>query len=363
MHRIQTCLMAALVVMLSLTGVAWAADAPADLPEPQAPVKMKLEDGRVNVYVGTPRVSSYQIGDSIPVRIVFELMPDTVYKALHPVKPPVTVLPQVAHPAPAKEGDVAKPQPPVMLELPMIDVENLKMGVLTGQPSDVEMLRNATVTRYQKNDGTVMVVVDFSVAAYVTTQKTQVGVSADFMYAVSKLPDGQPAYQSMTTTEMVVGLTKAATDNQTLLIEGDLSPKTSPRVPAAFWFLAVSPLFALPMVVSFAFIGYNMVTRKRAMTKNEKTWVTFDQVSHDAAGAFSLEHYRKIFHALRAHFDVLGLDTTQTLSVLQARTDLNREAVDYVFNRETVFFDPNATISTEQHEKLIASLAILIPRH
>lgn len=353
--------------MLLFAGHAFGADAKNDQPEPQAPVKAAVEDGRVMVFVGTTRVSAYHIGDSIPVRIVFELTPDAIYKAEHAPRPAVNILPVQAT-APANtntEADTAKPKPPEFLTMPLIDVENLRMGVLTNQPTDAEMLTNAVVARYTKPDGRLMVVVDFTVSTYVTTQKTQIGIAADYMYAVTKLPDGQPAFQSATTPEMIVGITKSATDNQTLLIEGDLSVKDSPHAPAALYMLVLSPVFALPMLISLALIGLSLIRRERDLSKNELTWRIFDAVISDAErrGGFTLEHYRRLFHALRAHFDVLGLDTTQTLSLLNAREGIDGAAVDTVFNRETVFFDPDTTISSKQHEKLMTAIAVLVPRH
>ncbi len=55
-------------------------------------------------------------------------------------------------------------------------------------------------------------------------------------------------------------------------------------------------------------------------------------------------------------------DTTQTLSALTKRAGLDITAVQDVFNRETVFFDPSKSITAAQHEKLMQSIGKLIPR-
>ena len=354
----------ALVAMLSLAATARAAED----PEPAAPKHAVLENGRIDVYIGTPRVSDYQIGDSIPITVVFDLTPDTMWRARQ--KPPITVLPaqpaKAATEAPkdATGADVAKVQEPTIVEMPMIEVEGLKMSVLSNQPSDVEPLTPAKVETFTLPDGRKRLVAKFYVVSYVTTQKKQVGVVADFMYAIAKLPYDQPDWHSASTPELPVGITTAATENQTLLLEGDLASKASPKAPAAYWFLYGSLPFAAPLLGALLMLGFSRATRTTELTRNQQTWLVLDQVTVDAAAAegFELEHYRRIFYAVREHLDVLGMDTTQTLDMLGRRSDLDHEAVAYVFNRETLFFDSDRVITTEKHDKLMSSIAVLIPR-
>jgi hypothetical protein len=345
-------------------------DGSASLPEPSAPQHAVLENGRVEVFIGTPRVADYQIGDSIPVRVVILVTPDAAYALQHKsdaapaaappsVPAPAQTDPEASAPAP----DVAKVEPPKMLPMPLVQVEGLKMGVITGQPSDVESLGAAQVQTYDRPDGKRMVVATFYATTYVTTTQKQIGIAADFMYAIAALPDGQPDWQSATTPEMPVGITTAATENQTQILQGDLAPKDSPKVPAAIWLLWGSPLLALPMVAALILLAYRRVTRKLDLTANEKVWETLDEVALSATDGYQLEHYRRIFNALRAHLDVLGMATSQTISTLVKRKGLDAAAVDEVFNRETLFFDLNEVIGAEQHKKLMDSISILIPRH
>ncbi len=351
-----------LATMLSFSPVHAQADAAAaNLPEPAAPQHATLNDGRVEVYIGTPRVSDYQIGDSIPVRVVFILQPDAMWQAEH--SPGVVdTTPSVVPTTPVATGDKAIPAPPQLLDMPLVEVSGLKMGVVTDKPSDVEPLVPASVQEYIRADGKKMVVATFYATTYVTTTKTQVGIIADFMYAVAKLPDGQPDWRSGSTPELIVGITRAATQNQTLLLEGDLTAKESPRLKAAYWFLYGSLPFGVPMAGALVLLLFYAVTRKRVLSRNEVTWATLDGIAATAAGHFTLEHYRRIFYALRDNLDVLGKDTTQTLKSLAGRTGLDLAAVDDVLNRETLFFDPSKSITAAQHEKLMQSIGRLIPR-
>ncbi|MGU7719336.1 hypothetical protein, partial [Escherichia coli] len=89
-------------------------------------------------------------------------------------------------------------------------------------------------------DGRRRVVITMLLTQYVTTQKeadgktpkTQADAALDFTWAVSRLPDGQPDWHSATSPELTYGIHETADPNQTLLIEGDLSPKFSPLPPA-----------------------------------------------------------------------------------------------------------------------------------
>ncbi len=138
-----------LATMLSLFAVHSYADdaAAANLPEPAAPQHATLNDGRVEVYIGTPRVADYQIGDSIPVRVVFVLEPDAMYKA-RTAKVVTDNTPSVVPSTPVATGDKAMPAPPALLDMPLVEVSGLKMGVVTDKPSDVEPLVPASVQEY-----------------------------------------------------------------------------------------------------------------------------------------------------------------------------------------------------------------------
>lgn len=351
-----------MAAMLALMTAAPAlAGAAAQLPEPGAPARATLEDGRVEVYAGTPRVADYQIGDSITIKLVFVLMPDEMYRALHPPESPV--LPAQAD-APAK-ADSDAPQVPIVMAMPMLSLEGLKMGIITGQSSDVEPLGPAKVEEYLLGDGKKMVIALFQVTTYVTTEKTQVGVVAEFMYAIASMPDGQPVWRSVSTPELHIGVTRAATRSQTRLIEGDISDKQSPRAPAALFFLFGSLPFAAPLVVSVVVMVVQRLTRKGGLTENEKTWAVIDQAISEAMqdDGYTIEHFRRIFNAVRANLGVLGMNTTETLAELGKRADLARDAVDYVFNWETVFFDPQEDVTAPGLDQLLAMLGKLIPRH
>jgi hypothetical protein len=350
--------------VLSLAAAAHAADTP--LPEPLAPQHATLEDGRIDVYIGTPRASDYQIGDSIPVKVVFILTPNSQIK-LTQKAPPLVVPGLAAAAAPASSPEsaavpVAKIEEPKILDMPMVQVEGLKMGVVSDKPSDVELLAAGAPETYIRPDGSEMVVEDFYVTTYVTTQQTQVGVSIDFMYAVYSQPDGQPDWKSTSTPELPIGITKAATDNQVQIQNGDMSDKVSPRAPAALWILLGSLPFALPMVAACGLLIYRRVTRARVLSRNEKTWVVLDAIVASAHGRLEMQHYRRIFYAIREHLGVLGMDTTQTLAALGLRPELDKQAVDEVFNQETLFFDPSRSVEAEEHESLLAAIALLIPR-
>jgi hypothetical protein len=251
-----------------------------------------------------------------------------------------------------------------MLDIPMVSFQGLQMGVLSNQPSDVEMLSRAgPPVTYISPDGRRMVVTKFYVTTYVTPTKTQVAVKADFSYAIARQPDGQPDWIAAQTAELPVGITRSATTNQTRLIEGDFSPKISPLAQVTPWLLYRTWPLALPMVVALALMLRQRMTAEKVLSKNAKIWLIFNAVEADAAasGGYTNEHYRRILAALRDHLDVLGLDTTQTLVELKGRPELNAEAVDFVINREVLFFDPGSAISEEEHQKFMYSLKVLVP--
>lgn len=353
-----------LATMLSFSAAPGRADeAAAKLPEPQAPVHTTLSDGRIEVYIGTPRVAAYQIGDSIPVRVVFILQSDAQYKAEHD-KLPVDAAPSVVPTVAAPSGDKAMPVPPQTLDWPVVDLSGLSglSPVVTDKPSDIEPLVPARVQEYIRPDGKKMIVAEFYVTTYVTTTQTQVNIAADFSYALTKQPDGQFDWRKATTPELIVGITRSATQNQTQILEGDLSDKPSPKALAARYAVYGSIPFAIPMVVALGLIAFRRLTRKRLPSRNERTWQILDDVILSARGKLTLEHYRRIFYALRDNLDVLGKDTTQTLASLSRRAGLDEAAVNDVFNRETLFFDPSKSISAAQHDKLMQSIGKLIPR-
>ncbi len=353
-------------VMLGLSATAFAAGEP-KLPEPAAPQHASIAGGRIDVYIGSPRASNYQIGDSIPVNLVFILKPNSMVQAGKIAAPPV--VPAMAASAPAQlaspdsaAAGQAQPQELTLLPLPKVQVEGLKMGQVSGKPSDIELLGEVTEKRSLMADGTTMVVDTFFVTTYVTTQKTQIGVAVDFMYAVNAQPDGQPNWTTDCTPELPIGITKSATDNQVLIVTGDQSVKESPRAQTALWLMLLSLPFGLPMVAQLLQAGYRRLTRGRDLSANERTWQLLDAVVASAGGAFEIEHYRRIFYAIREHFNVLGMDTTQTLATLSRRSDLDKEAVALVFNQETLFFDPTIAIDQDQQVRLMTAIAVLIPR-
>jgi hypothetical protein len=356
-----------LAAMLFVPVMVRAEGAPsADLLEPVAPKHAVIENGRVEVFIGTTRSSDYQIGDSIPIRLVFILTPEAQILAKH-IPAPVLVpslVPKMDDPEAADaQADTAKIDEPKPMDIPKVQVEGLKMGLLNGKPSDVEPIGAASVHAYIRPDHSEMVVVSFYVTTYVTTQQTQVDVVADYMYATTLLPDGQPNWQSASTPALPIGITTAATANQALLVEGDLSPKISPIAPLTRWLVFGSLPFALPMLAALFLIAYRGATRGRTLSKNEATWLILDAVVASAGGRFGIEDYRQIFYAIREHFDVLGMDTTQTLEALGQRDELTGDAVDVVFNQETLFFDPSKSITADQQDRLMAAIGVLIPRH
>jgi hypothetical protein len=375
---------ASLAVLLSFASAAFADDAPATAKkEPQAPKHVVLVDGRIDEWIGTDRVADYAIGDPMTVTLVFELTPDSMYRAAHPNVPPPTVLPPSPVPAAASSapaGTVAKVQMPTMLEWPVIEVEGLKMAAQSGKttdaPSDVEVYKGATVNTFELPDGRRRVVVTMVLTQYVTTQKeadgkttkTQADAAMDFAWAISRQPDGQPDWHSSTTPTLTFGIHLSADPKQTQLIEGDLSSKSSPRAAAAYWFTFGSFPFAVPALLALGLLAVGRAGRQRELTRNERTWKKLGQVFKEAhaAGEFSIGHYQHIFHLLREHLRYYGVTTTQALEKVATGVDgggkpIDVEAGKYLFHQETVLFDPNKRIYASDRSELFRNIALLVP--
>lgn len=346
------------VAVFSLTGAALAQTS-SSLPEPASPEKAKIEDGKINVYIGTPRVNGYGIGDSIPVTVVFEMIPAPAPE------------PKPAKPVDTADGASGKPErapEPKLLAVPQVDVEGLKMQIQSAEALDVEMLTAATeVTRYSR-DGKEYLKVVFYVWQFVTTKQTQVDVKADFMYATRQLEDGQPDWRKASTPAIHVGIRKTATDNQTKLQEGDLTLKTSPRAAAASWFLVGGPVFFVPLVIGLGLFAYRRYMEPKKLSANEEAWLVLDRVieAGSKAGAFTLAQYEEIFFALRKRFGVLDKDGDELFAALRKREDLasvNFADVERVFGIESVFYAKTGEITAEQQKSFIEGIKLIVPRH
>jgi hypothetical protein len=373
---------ASLAVLLSFASAAHADDAPAK-KEPQAPKHVVLVDGRIDEWIGTDRVADYAIGDPMLVTLVFEITPDSMYRAAHPdVSPPMVLPPSPvpAAPSSAPAGNVAKVQMPKMLEWPVIEVEGLKMAALSGKttdaPSDVEVYKGAAVKTYQLPDGRRRMVVTMTLTQYVTTQKeadgkttkTQADAALDFAYAISQEPDGQPDWHSATTPVLTFGIHQSADPNQTQLIEGDLSDKTSPHASVMYWCFGLAALFGIIPLYAVVLAIVGRTGRQRELTRNERTWKKIGEVFREAnaAGDFKVGHYQHIFHLLREYLGIYSITTTQALEKVAAGVDGNGKPIDvaaaeFLFHEETVLFDPNKRIEADDRGELFRNIALLVP--
>jgi hypothetical protein len=387
-------LASSLAVLLSFAGTAHADDAPAQAAatkEPLAPKHVILADGRIDEWVGTDRVAGYGIGDPMKVIIAFEITSNSMFRAQHPDVPPLKVLPPLPAQAaadkitaPGTAGDaatkIAKVQLPTMLEWPLINVEQQKMAAQTGKttddPSDVEVYKGAVVDPpILLPNGRRRIVVTMTLTQYVTTQKeadgktvkTQADAAMDFAWAIASQPDGQPDWHSDTTPTLTFGIHQTADPNQTLLIEGDLAPKVSPVAPAAYgvylaWF------FSIPAIATLVLAGIGRATRRRELSRNERTWAAIGQVfkrAH-AAGEFSVGNYQQIFGILREHLHFQSITTTQALEQVATGKDnagkpIDVDAASYLFHQETVLFDPNKRIEVDERGQLFRNIATLVP--
>lgn len=345
--------LALLAVSQSLLGPALAQDA-SRLPEPASPTRSTIVDGRLNVYMGTARVNGHAIGDSIPVTIVFEMIPAT---------------PEDLAPPAVKDEKIGveKAKAPAYLPMPRVNVEGLKMQVGSADPQDTEMLTAATEIHRYTRDGKEYLKVVFYVWQFVTTKQSQVEIAADFMYAIHVLEDGQPDWRKASTGKLIVGIRKTANDNQVTILEGDLKLKSSPVAPAAAWFLILGPALLLPLLASLALMAYTRATAKPKLTANEEAWLVLDPVlASGIAGKFSIEDYKLIFFTLRRRFEVLALDGQELFAALAKREDLKHvdfDVVERVFSKESVFYAKASDVSIEQQHAFIEGIKLILPRH
>lgn len=376
--------------------------------EPVEKSHVVLAGGCIDVWATTSQVDAVRYGDPIPVRLVWVLKPTSTcqtkqddVKLLPPSAPPPQ--PSAAASAQAKTADVAPVLMPTPLDVPEINLQTIKSGKLTVDPSDVETLSvGATGEDYLDPKcgpkcGKI-VVQDIVVTQHITMQtippksdnpystpkpddktppkyKRRASIVMDFDYATYLQPgDNQPAWKTEHTPALVVAIHQSAgiseTDpsaSESLLREGDRSAKVSPLAPAVIWLGLLAVVFALPMVAYIVRIVVLLITRERVLSVNERVWGVIDAAMKeiDEAGAsrrWQIEQYRRIFFELRKHFKVLGPDTTQILDTLSKRPGLDTAAVSYVFNRETVFFDDSKTVSAEERAEFLRNIEVLIPR-
>lgn len=374
--KIKALALALSLAVFSLAGVAYADDN-AKQPEPAAPAKSTIEDGRINIYLGTPRVSGYAIGDSIPITIVFELTPnpDGVPPGAEPPKPvaaPAPSLPMMSPNQPAASDAAApvveKAPAPKPLAMPIIDVEGLKMQVQSADPLDVEMLTPATeVTRY-KRDGKEYLKVVYYVWTFTTTKQSQVDVKADFTYATSKLEDGQPNWVKGTTPTISIGTRKTATDNQVTLLEGDLKPKSSPVAPAAPVFIIGGAALMVPLFIALMLTGYRRYIEPKKATANELFWAELDPVFARAneTGSFSVDDYMLIFFKLRLRFGVNALAGQELLDGLKAHKELAKvdpNRIEQVFAMESILYAKDHVVTEAKLHAFIDGVKLMVPRH
>jgi hypothetical protein len=381
---------ASLAALISLTGTATAADetgtANAPKKEPLAPKHVILVDGRIDEFIGTDRVAGYGIGDPMKVTLIFDITSSSMFLAQHPDAPPPAVLPPLPVSTTASQSNEPQPantaviQLPTMLEWPLIEVEGLKMAAQTGKttsdPSDVEVYKGATVETYPLADGRRRVVVTLVVTQYITTQKeadgktvkTQADVSMDFAWAISRQPDGQPDWHASTTPALTFGIHQTADPKQTRLIEGDLADKVSPHAIAAWWFTFGGLPFVIPAIIALLLAAVRRVSRKRELTRNEKTWTALGKVLEQAhsGGDFSVGHYQRIFAILREHLRYNSITTTQAIEYVKTGVDGIGKPIDiaagsYVFHQETVLFDPDKKIIAADRGELFRNIALLVP--
>lgn len=354
-------LAAMLFIFLSSFGGMAFADDGSQPAEPTVPQVSVLENGAVTVDVGTPRNFGYQIGDSIPVIVVFELKHNSQARTDSPPVDPSSLL---------KDSATAPTAPPpIPLAVPEINIEGLKMGQLSSQPSDVELVGEPSIQRFTDGQKDYLRV-EFYVTQFVTEQKDadgnpkrEVTITADFGYAVNALPDGQPDWQTATTPAIQVGIVPVAGDNETLLREGDLSLKESTHAPFVYPMLFAGVLLTLPLLVSLVQLGYRGCKRPRQMSANEIFWKDVDPVIAAAqeSGICKIEDYQKILYELRRRYGVSSLQLSEVLDALRAEPDY--ELVERVFSLEQNIFKEDGTISSDESDEFFAALQLLIPRH
>ena len=374
MHKIKRlALMLALLVPF-VAGPVYADSAPP--PEPVVPLTTILEGGKVIVNIGSPRNADHAIGASVPIILVFELQhlkggdvkpdakADKSPKATEPAAPvPFDPAAFLADTAQAPTAPAAKPLP-----VPRVNIEGLQMGVISALPSDFGILGTPEVQEYTDGDKDYVRVI-FWVWQFVTTQKNadgtpkrQASLQPDFLYAVDTLPDGQPDWKKASTKELLIDIVPSAGDEQTAPREGDLQTKQSTHAAVIPYLTAFGIALMLPL---FGLLGWNSYTayvRPRKLTANEIFWLEVDQVvsQAEAKGGFELDDYQKILFELRRRYDVSTMYTEALLKHLEA--EANFPTLERVFGLEEKFFVKDGTVTTEQHDELMSSLKLLIPR-
>jgi hypothetical protein len=362
----------------------------ANFPEPVNLAREVLADGRITVVIGTNRCCGYAIGDSVMVRVAFELIPDSIYRRAYDPSA------RIAPPSVGRGGASSRRGPIVaertsqdMLPVPVIETGELQAGDLgqlpnADQAAELQMIDPAVrqdlcvadgerPTLITSNDGMtqclaagskVTVLLTFYLTTY--TLKLQVPLQVHFFWAIDKRPDGTPNLQSAWTPQLYIALANLVGENQTQLPEADLSPQTALPAPITPWLLYGCGPLALPLLVMVGYVFWLRFGADKKLTDNVYFWAHVENVLRDAAhrGELTVDHYGHIFHALRVHLDLLGSDASQVLHELERRAEHDLEVVRQVFGWEAkVLFDPGRTgqvMTRQEHRALLEAIAVLV---
>jgi hypothetical protein len=314
-------------------------------------------------------VAGYEIGDSIPVTVVFEMTPDPDASSKTYARPwdPASV--------PFDSPTAPSAPPAQLLPVPEISIQGLQMGVLSSQPSDVELMPfRPVVQMFDCADNKVCERVRFWVRQFVTCKKDangvlerEVSISADFEYAVDALPDGQPDWHNASTPAIQVGIVPTADANQVQMPEGDLQPKASTVSPLIWYGFILGPLMMLPLLLDLARRVIKKLTASKGLSANGLFWEAVDAVIKSAlaspGGQFKPQHYQQIHHLLRHHFGVAELQLDDALESLKAqKSALEDQVIESVFLLEENLYKRNGILKPSEHDELMSSLALIIPR-
>jgi hypothetical protein len=300
---------------------------------PTAQVQQAYADGKVVVIVQTMRPYGYRIGEPVTVQVIIISDPSV-----------------------------------------SINTDGLERGNFDPVNGSDMLLVAPPVVKRSTQQGKNVLEINLQLKTFKTNPS--VTWNARFMYAVDKLPNGDPNWQPVTTPDFTVSNSNTAIDASKDLDPGDLDQKSSPH-PTPVLPMRLMGLVLL-LIAACAYLGvlYRRLNPPKQLPANERAWRVFDRVlqESDAGAGVSYARAEKLAAALRAYLGVETIPTDKARPVLEQlfvkseqRFELTRVALEALTTLDKALYerpedDSKIALTRQQCRDLFARIERVVPR-